>query len=93
MIINVDPYYKSNRAGLLELVTVIHTYAGYTHHEFICRYSGSLVMLPVTFVFETRRSLTVVSGDTWEDIFYTYLLKLNVEYFCKSKGSYEIILK
>ena len=92
MTINVNPYCKSNIGGLLELATVIHTYARSTYHEFICRYSVSLVMPPVTFVFETPRSLAVMSGDTHE-IFHTYLFQLDVEYFCKSKVLYEIILK
>jgi hypothetical protein len=70
MTINVNPYRKSNIGGLLELATVIHTYSRSTYHEFIFRYSVSLVMPPVTFVFETPRSLAVMSGDTHRDISY-----------------------
>ena len=32
MIINVNPYFKSNIAGLLELATIIHACARSTHH-------------------------------------------------------------
>jgi len=78
MSIDVDPYCKSNRAGLLELATVIHTCARSTHHDFICNYSVSLVMLPVTLVFETRRSLRVVSGDRQVDIFILIFSILNI---------------